>query len=201
MEATPLCLLFGQGHQHFLHRLAAVPLLPAPPLRGRGRKTVPVSAEESLQEALFKAWERPDPTPAFRWDPAEDMRYALLPADPSGEKTTTQHGANRLAAVGVASLPVVPTLRRGRVRHRSPAAKVAPASAWPIWRDAAGSRTIEALLSHPDLREPQRLSYLGIIEVRGGAPQRWQVYELRTRPRARRDDCGRVLMGRSEGKY
>src|SRR5690606_8944645 len=34
VDPTPLCLLFGQGHQHFLGRLAEVPKLTAPPPRG-----------------------------------------------------------------------------------------------------------------------------------------------------------------------
>ena len=32
-EPTPLCLLFGQGHQHFLERLSSVPRETTPPLR------------------------------------------------------------------------------------------------------------------------------------------------------------------------
>lgn len=35
IDPTPLRLLFGQGHQHFLDRLARVPAQPAPPPRGR----------------------------------------------------------------------------------------------------------------------------------------------------------------------
>src|SRR5262249_19522827 len=77
IEATPLCLLFGQGHQHFLDRLSTVPRTEAPPPRGRGKKAVTLTAAETLHEALFEPWTRRDPTPAFRWDPAEDVRYAL----------------------------------------------------------------------------------------------------------------------------
>src|SRR5690606_13451256 len=43
---TPLCLQFGQGHQHFLARLASVPAQEAPPPVGRGRSRVQVSASE-----------------------------------------------------------------------------------------------------------------------------------------------------------
>jgi hypothetical protein len=73
VESTPLCLIFGQGHQHFLDRLVAVPRAAAPPPRGRGRKTVTLTAAETLHEALFEPWARRDPTPGFRWDPAEDV--------------------------------------------------------------------------------------------------------------------------------
>lgn len=53
IEATPFCLLFGQGHQHFLDRLATVPRTDAPPPRGRGKNTTTLSAAETLHEALF----------------------------------------------------------------------------------------------------------------------------------------------------
>ena len=48
IEATPLCLLFGQGHQHFLDRLAAVPNTEAPPPRGRGKKAAPAGRGGNL---------------------------------------------------------------------------------------------------------------------------------------------------------
>ena len=56
IEATPLCLLFGQGHQHFLARLATIPRTDAAPPRGRGKNTVTLSAAETLHEALFEPW-------------------------------------------------------------------------------------------------------------------------------------------------
>lgn len=46
-EPTPLCLLFGQGHQHFLERLGSVPQERTPPARGTGRSKVAVTEEES----------------------------------------------------------------------------------------------------------------------------------------------------------
>src|SRR5262249_1727845 len=54
IDPTALCLLFGQGHQHFLQRLAGIPREPAPPPRGKGRKAVSLSASECLGEALFQ---------------------------------------------------------------------------------------------------------------------------------------------------
>jgi hypothetical protein len=168
IEATPFCLLFGQGHQHFLGRLAAVPNLAAPPPRGRGKSAVTVTASTCLQEALFLPWSRQDPTSAFRWDPAEDVRYALLADDPSGAKTTTQHGANRLAAIGLATLTAVPIQRNGQVRIAVPGGTYEAGFrfTWPIWRDPASLSAIRALLGHPMLREPGALAYLGVVEVR-----------------------------------
>jgi hypothetical protein len=118
VDPTPLCLLFGQGHQHFLDRLAKVPRQPAPLSRGRGRNSA-VSAAECLGHALFQPWHRNDPTFSFRWDPEEDVRYALMAGNPTDAayKGGTQHGANRLAAIGLATLTLVPETRAGRTRR------------------------------------------------------------------------------------
>jgi hypothetical protein len=170
IEATPLCLLFGQGHQHFLDRLADVPGMEVPPPRGRGKSAVVLTAAETLHEALFVPWTRQDPTPAFRWDPAEDVRYALRADDPSGQKSTTQHGANRLAALGLPALTATPTRRRERVRLQVLGGMFERTEfvfSWPIWRDAASPAAIRALLAHPGLAEgPSALAHLGVVEVR-----------------------------------
>jgi hypothetical protein len=169
IEATPLCLLFGQGHQHFLERLTAVPRMPAPPPRGRGRQIVTISAAQALHEALFQPWTRQDATPAFRWDPAEDVRYALRASDPSDEKSTTQHGANRLAALGLAVLTAAPEQRGGRVRLQvlGSSREAGFALYWPIWRDPASLTAIRAMLSHPRLSAgPTAVAHLGVVQVR-----------------------------------
>ena len=170
VDPTPLCLLFGQGHQHFLERLAAVPRLAAPPPRGRGKQAVQPTPAQALEEALFEVWERQDPTPSFRWDPGEDVRYATMGGDPTDPafKTGTQHGANRLAAVGLPLLRLAAQARGGRVRpvivagHRDAEGF---ALAWPIWRQPATLAGITALLTHPDLHSPRGLAHLGVVEV------------------------------------
>jgi len=169
IEPTPLCLLFGQGHQHFLDRLATVPRTEAPPPRGRGKRAVTLTPAEAMQEALFEAWTRDDPTPGFRWDPAEDVRYALRADDPSGEKATTQHGANRLAALGLPVFTAVPVQRGSRVHLEVLAGYFERefSLAWPIWREPATLLGIRALLSHPDLLAgAAALRHLGVEQVR-----------------------------------
>jgi hypothetical protein len=166
VDPTPLCLLFGQGHQHFLERLASVPREPAPPPRGKGKNAVSVSEAECLGEALFQPWHRNDPTFSFRWDPEEDVRYALMAGDPTDNayKAGTQHGANRLAAVGLAALKQ----RAGRVRPTIIGGMSTSAGfsfAWPIWHDPATLTTIRSLLSHPDLRKADALENLGVDHV------------------------------------
>jgi hypothetical protein len=162
IDPTPLCLLFGQGHQHFLERLASVPR--------EGRNTVAVSASQCLAEALFSPWHRQDSTPSFRWDPAEDVRYALMAGDPTDPayKAGTQHGANRLAAVGLAALTLAPEMRAGRARPVTVGGAVDSdgfSFAIPIWRDPATLAAIRVLLSHPDLRKPGKLKHLGVDHV------------------------------------
>ncbi len=172
VDPTPLCLMFGQGHQHFLERLASVPREKAPPDRGRGQGKQKISETKCVSEALFSFWQRPDATQSFRWDPNEDVRYAMRARDPtdSTTKDTTQHGANRLAAIGLSVLTVVPTIEFGRVRlavlgglrqHRG-----AFIFQWPIWRDPISLVHIRSLLGHPKLNNPETQNALGIVEVR-----------------------------------
>ena len=171
-EPTPLCLMFGQGHQHFLERLASVPRRKAPPDRGRRRGRLKVSETKCLSEALFASWGRPDATPSFRWDPNEDVRYALRARNPTDARTkeTVQHGANRLAAIGLSALTVVPEPRHGRVRLAMLGGRREADGAfvfrWPIWRAPISLACVRALLGHPGLGSGDALAELGIVEVR-----------------------------------
>ena len=172
IDATPMCLLSAQGHQHFLKRLAEVPNMPAPVARGQGRPPASISAEICLAEALFSRWHRDDPKKnmSFRWDPAEDVRYGTMPGDPTDPafRGGTQHGANRLAALGLSALTVVPQLRLGRVRPAIAGGardRNGFSFAWPIWREPITLHAIVALLTHPSLREPGALSHLGVEHV------------------------------------
>lgn len=171
IDPTPLCLLFGQGHQHFLDRFATVPATPAPPTRGRGKSAVTIDAATCLAEALFEPWHRADPTFSFRWDPDEDVRYAMMAGDPTDAayKGGTQHGANRLAAIGIGALSVVPQSRRGRVRAAILGGDVDSEGtfslAWPVWRAPARLAAIRALLSHSRLRHAGELDHLGVDHV------------------------------------
>jgi hypothetical protein len=150
---TPYCLLFGQGHQHFLVRLANVPRQKEPPARGRGRARIQLSETQCLAEALFAPWQRPDLTDGFRWDPAEDRRYALRANDPSGDPVGLQHGANRLAAIALPLLSGAPILRRSELKFLARGASYSEARTisitWPLWPHPARLASIRALLAHP----------------------------------------------------
>jgi hypothetical protein len=90
--------MFGQGHQHFLGRLARLAARDDP------------SNIADLSKALFKPWRYEDHTDGSRWDPIEDRRYAHQFGNPSDGKNQigTVTGANRLAAIGFAALTSVP---------------------------------------------------------------------------------------------
>jgi hypothetical protein len=170
IDPTPFCLLFGQGHQHFLERLVQVPIEPAPPPRGKGRAALTISGADCLQEALFAPWHRSDPTFSFRWDPDEDARHALMPGDPTDPdyKSGTQHGANRLAAFGLAAITLVPETRAGRIRPRvlgGSFSRQGFSFSWPIWKEPATLSAIRALIGHTDLHKPGGLVHLGVDHV------------------------------------
>lgn len=171
IDPTPLCLLFGQGHQHFLERLSELPQQPAPPPRGRGKNARTLTAAECLSEALFQPWHREDPTISMRWDPEEAVRYAHLAGDPTDPeyKSGTQHGANRLAAAGLAILTLAPVQRSGRVKPVPIGGRLGRPGefffAWPIWKYPATLCSISALLRHPGLHTGKELSHLGVDHV------------------------------------
>ena len=171
-EPTPLCLLFGQGHQHFLERLSSVPRETTPPPRRVNGKKTSITEVECVCEALFAPWTRPDATPSFRWDPHEDVRYALRATDPTDSKTkeTTQHGANRLAAVGLSVLTVFPR-RRGRVARLDVLGGSRDDDGsflftWPIWRETISLATIRSLLVHGGLDDAATRGALGVVDRR-----------------------------------
>ena len=169
VEATLLCLQFGNSNQHFLDRLDRVAKT-ATPEKLVGRKRTGKSEAECLSETLFVPWSRSDPLKSsFRWDPAEDVRYALRARNPSTTVATTQYGANRLAAIGLSALTVVPRRVGGDIRLAVRGGLLRRGRrflTWPIWRHPASLASIRALMTHPRLDNPGVRSALGIVEVR-----------------------------------
>jgi hypothetical protein len=152
---TPLCFLFGQGHQHFLSRLTDIPLGRLPAKLAKLRRPPDLNAPGYIRAALFETWTRSDLTDGLRWDPAEDRRYALRADDPSSDPAGMQHGANRLATVGSPALPGTVIVRRGQARFLNAGTSYGPDGGiqitWPIWTAPSRLQGVQALLAHPAL--------------------------------------------------
>jgi len=156
---TPFCFLFGQGHQHFLERLADIPKGKLPKPLAKLKRRPDLNAPRLIAEALFAPWTRSDATDSFRWDPVEDRRYALRALDPSGDPGGAQHGANRLAAIGFPVLSGTAILRRNEMRFLNRCVTYGDggriALSWPVWTRPARLAGVRALLAHPELCEPE----------------------------------------------
>ena len=165
VEPTSLCAMFGQGHQHFLSRLA-----------GMATRDHPANVFD-LSRALFQPWRYEDETDGFRWDPTEDRRYAHQSGDPSENKNKigTVTGANRLAAIGFSALASAPTSSglgtlgvTGTRRERN--------VCWPLVAVETSLVGHLAILAHPWLGDDGKASALARYGVCAVArARRYQV--------------------------
>lgn len=157
---TAFRTMSGSGHQHFL---------------GSMRTFARDTAEEHLQAALFESWRYDDPVEkhTMRWDPIDDVRYALRWRNPSGDPVRKSGGsvwgANLLAIEGLRLFPTAPfrdslcttgfTQWRGSGTYWT----------WPIWRSPVGLDTVRSLVALKELQQerPDReaLRGRGIAEV------------------------------------
>ena len=171
---TPLCFL-GTGQTNFIKTFRSVSLCQKPPRRGSHKKKIEISEYDCLSEAIFKTWMRPDRTDgpnktgAFRWDPNEDVRHAQRWDAPTNNKEPTQHGANRLATIGLSVLTAAPRLIDGKAELEIIGSQRGVGEiyfCWPIWREPISLAGIRALLTHPHLHRQETRSAVGIVELR-----------------------------------
>jgi hypothetical protein len=167
VEPTPLAYP-SVATSNFLKNFLALSKGELPEKRGRDL-SYPKTAAECVAQALFAPWKRLDRPVGLRWDPDEAKRHAYRWRAPTKDPPTTQHGANRLAIVGIASLTCAPVVSGIRVQL----SVIGGAGggdrftfAWPIWTMPASLAAIRALLSHPKLRESRALQHLGVDHVR-----------------------------------
>lgn len=166
VRATPFCAMFGQGHQHFLERLEHVPKGLPPKDLEKKITAEDLNSPSKLAQALFQRWERSDRTPSFRWDPAEDRRYALRFEDPSEDKGLTVHGANRLASLALPLLTAIPKWERGEVRLRALGTSWDSNGLhvlWPVWSQPASLKSVVRMVAGCGLSRP--FPGLGIIAI------------------------------------
>jgi hypothetical protein len=167
VEPTPLAYP-SVATSNFLRNFLVLSQMELPEKRSRD-PSYPKSAAACIEQALFAPWQRSDRPVGLRWDPEEARRHAYQWRAPTDEPPTTQHGAHRLAIVGLSALTCAPIVAGDRVRL----AVLGGAGsgdrftfAWPIWRHPASLAAIRALLSHPGLHAPRTLEYLGVDHVR-----------------------------------
>lgn len=159
VSATTLCAMSGQGHQHFLKELAHLQRCAEAPTAG-----------PDIHRALFEAWRYTQRQDAlkFRWDPAENRRYAYRYGNPGQERAASVPGANLLAALGFPLILVAP---RTRIL-----ATLAFGSqdgeqfvTWPIWNVPLSLASVRSLLAHPKLVDPspdrRDLHPYGVVEL------------------------------------
>lgn len=157
VQPTPLCTMFGQGHQHFLGRLMA------------GVSASDQDTEQALRRALFDVWRYEDDlSHGFRWDPFEDRRHAYRFDDPSRDRgNSTERGANMLAAVGFAALTSAPTATGLATVGVSISRRGAAVSVcWPLVGLPATFVGHMAPMAHPWLSDPEKAARLKVYGVR-----------------------------------
>jgi hypothetical protein len=147
IQDTAFRTMSGAGHQHFLktmrHLLAEV-------------------TAEHVRKTLFAPWAYDDPPEkaTLRWDPNDDVRYALRWRNPSGDperkKRGSMLGANALA---VHALPLFPTAPIGSRLATTGFSRFAGQVAWtwPIWEAPAALSVVRSLLSLLELQHPSPL--------------------------------------------
>lgn len=145
VETTPLCMMFGSGHQEFLTRLGL-----ATSVGHEGRQVV----LEEVHRALFSPWRYTDTIPkiAMRWDPTEYHPHALQGKDPKSELIYTVNGANRLAAVGFISYQCVPTRRGLSAVSCMDGSGRSSFVLWPVWPQPLSLAAIRTIMRHPSIK-------------------------------------------------
>ncbi|MCA9072532.1 MAG: hypothetical protein KDA84_26590 [Planctomycetaceae bacterium] len=160
IQDTAIRTMSGTGHQHFLGVMTTL---------------IRETTKEKLREALFDVWSYSDPmqNQNLRWDPQDDVRYALRWRNPSGDPVRRNAGsvvgANRLAIEGLPLLSTTCTARglttTGFVGRRS----TDTFWTWPIWDGWLTLSTARSVLLLPEIQmdSPSRddLALRGIVEV------------------------------------
>lgn len=130
----------GAGHQHLL-RFA--------------RNICTACKEKHLRRALFETWRYNDPVQnhTLRWDPLDDVRYALRWRDPSGDpsrqKRGSVYGANRLAIEALPLFTCVPhSTTLGTVGFVQDCRNGAWFR-WPVWEPRLSLDAVRSLLTLP----------------------------------------------------
>lgn len=103
-------------------------------------------ARVDVEEALFGPWRGESKLPSLSWDASVSRLYALRATDPSKEKRGSVPGADWLASVGLAMLPVAPRGSRVVTPGVSGGWKSGTLT-WVLWGVPAPRRSVQSLLA------------------------------------------------------
>lgn len=152
MEATPLALIHGTGHQDFL---------------GSAQELMVQCTADRVRRALLESWSFEDEKYSLRWDPFEDRRYALMAQDPTapGNKPRTVWAANRL---GFEALPLFPCVVSEAGTETLCVRKENGRTFWhwPLWRPFLTLDTVRSLLTLSELTHADAIA-VGRLRARG----------------------------------
>lgn len=160
VQDTAFRTMSGAGHQHFLKTM---------------RDLADKTGVPHIRRTLFERWDYGDPARnmTLRWDPADDIRYALRWSDPSGdperERRGAMWGANRLAIEGLPLFPVMPTAQQLETTGFRTGGSRGTFLTWPIWEGPVGLDEVRSLLAMQELQaetpDRKRLLARGVVEV------------------------------------
>lgn len=154
IQDTAFRTMSGAGHQHFVGFMGLL---------------AQITNAGHLDAALFENWAYADPTPAMRWDPAEDRRYALRWSEPSKDPIRTVRGANRLAVEGLPLLPVQPGASQLHTTGFRQVRRKGVSWSWPLWEAPLPVDVVRSLLAlreiTHDVPPSEHLRDLGIAAV------------------------------------
>ena len=142
-EDTAFRTVRGAGHQHFLGIMANQLLSLTP---------------DHLAKTLLAPWAYDDPTEALslRWDPLDDVRYALRWRNPSGDPERKKQGgmigASALAVAGLALHPVHPRQSSLRTTGFTDINK-ATTWTWPLWDTPIDIATTQSVIALAESQE------------------------------------------------
>ena len=160
-DTTPLCMMYGAGHQEFLTRLGQ-----ATSLQESDRNDL----REEVHVTLFTRWSYGDMLPkiSFRWDPAEYHPHALQGTDPKKDVIQTVNGANRLAAVGFTAYECVPTTRGLATVSCMPYRRRLDTVVWPIWSQPLSLAEIKIVMRLPQIKKAasEKNDHVALEELR-----------------------------------
>lgn len=126
---------------------------------------LPRAVEQGEKPVLLEAWDDSDSGRFMRWDPVEDVRYAVRLDDPGPAGAHTVWMANLLAYRALVFFPCA------AANHLAASGwsgdRRARTFTWPVWKPPLSADTIRSLLRHPAFGETSLAAYRQEFRARG----------------------------------